>query len=101
MNRKLFDKLACPYDKQAPLTLTVFREHGDSVTQGLLECELCRRYYPIIGSVPVLLPDEFRDPAVEAPFLAKWRPAIGDRFSQGRGFHIPPPAGTMLPDETV
>lgn len=90
MTKDLFRKLACPYDKAAPLTLSVFRIAGEEIVQGLLECPTCERYFPIIGKVPVLLPDEYRDPKLEMPFLLQWREAIGERLNRGRGFRLPP-----------
>lgn len=90
MRKALYDKLACPYDKHAPLELLVFRADAGTVTQGLLECPQCRRYYPIIGAIPVLMPDEFRDASLEAPFLMRWREKIGDRFGRGEGFRLAP-----------
>src|SRR5690606_4228077 len=90
MTKDLYNKLACPYDKAAPLTLTVFRIAGEEIVQGLLECPTCERYFPIIGKVPVLLPDEYRDPKLEMPFLLQWREAIGERLNRGRGFRLPP-----------
>ena len=90
MTKDLYQKLACPYDKSAPLTLSVFRIAGDAIVQGLLECPSCDRYYPIIGGVPVLLPDDYRDPALEMPFLLQWREMIGERVDRGSGFKIPP-----------
>lgn len=94
MRKELYEKLACPYDKSAPLGVTVFRADGMKVLQGLLECPSCHRYYPIIGGIPVLLPDEFRDPALEAPFLARWREAIGERYRHGTGFTLPAHEGS-------
>lgn len=91
MRRELYQKLACPYDKAAPLALSVFRLSGEAISQGLLECPRCERYFPIIGGVPVLLPDEYRDPALEMPFLQHWRSRIGERLERGRGFRIPRP----------
>lgn len=90
MTKDLYDKLACPYDKHAPLTLSVFRADGETVVQGLLECAHCERYYAVIGGIPVLLPDEFRDPALEARFLSRWQEQIGERFGKGEGFRLAP-----------
>jgi len=89
MTKDLYDKLACPYDKTAPLTLSVFRIAGDEIVQGLLECTSCERYFPIIGGIPVLLPDEYRDPKLEMPFLLQWRETIGERLLRGEGFRLP------------
>lgn len=88
MTKDLYQKLACPYDKTAPLTLSAFRLAGDAVAQGLLECPSCGRYFPIIGRIPVLLPDDYRDPALEMPFLLQWRDVIGDRLKTAKGFRL-------------
>lgn len=93
MTKDLYDKLACPYDKRAPLELSVFRADGETIVQGLLECGECRRYYPILGGIPVLMPDDFRDAALEAPFMLRWREQIGDRLGKGTGFRLPPRQG--------
>lgn len=90
MTRDLYRKLACPYDKSFPLELSVFRLAGEAIMQGLLECPSCERYFPVIGGIPVLLPDEYRDPALEMPFLLHWRSVIGERLDRGEGFRIPP-----------
>ena len=90
MTTTLYNKLACPYDKTAPLTLIIFRLQETNVQEGLLECPRCHRYYPIIGSIPILSPDEFRDASLEANFLDKWKAHLGNRYGQGDGFTLPP-----------
>lgn len=90
MTKTFYNKLACPYDKTAPLTLTIFRIQEAKVREGLLECPRCHRYYPIIGGIPILSPDDFRDASLEANFLDKWKVHLGDRYGRGVGFTLPP-----------
>lgn len=77
-------------DKTAPLKLTVFRSSGSEIIDGLLECPTCHRYFPVVARIPVMSPDEFRDPSFEAPFMEKWKFRIGSRFGNGTGFTLPP-----------
>ena len=58
MQRKLLDKLCCPFDK-GELAITVFKEddHGE-ILEGLLTCRICNRYYPIIYLITIMSPDE-------------------------------------------
>jgi uncharacterized protein len=90
MTKRLYERLACPTDKAAPLRLTIFRVVKEEIEEGLLECPECNRYYPIIGGIPVMTPDEYRDPSMEAVFLERWRAHIGDRYGKGKGFTLPP-----------
>ena len=69
------DILACPICKAHPLTLHVFEEETE-IIEGLLTCDTCARWYPIIEEIPFMLPDELRDGSDDLPFLRKWR----DRF---------------------
>lgn len=89
MTKTLYNKLACPIDKSHPLQLTVFRLEGENVHEGLLECPECHRYFPIIGGVPVLSPDEYRDASLEAVFLERWVSHLGGRYGKGAGFTLP------------
>ncbi len=75
MKRKLMEILACPIDKQHPLNLLVFKE-SDEITDGLLTCPKCLRWYPIRDSIPELLPDELRKRKEDLPFLKKWQSKI-------------------------
>ncbi len=72
MQHKILEKLCCPFD-HADLELTVFNSAEETVTDGLLTCSNCRRYYPIISGIPIMTPDEFREEKFELPFLAKWK----------------------------
>ena len=37
------------------------------------ECDQCKRFYPIIDEIPMMLPDELRNKKEDLEFLAKWR----------------------------
>lgn len=73
MQRKLLDILACPIDKYYPLKLLEFTTKGDLIVHGVLLCEKCKRFYPIIDEIPVMLPDELRDRKEDTEFLTKWK----------------------------
>lgn len=72
MKNVILEKLCCPFDKQ-DLQLTPFTTQGDDVKEGLLVCNSCRRYYPIISGIPIMSPDEYRATEFEHPFLEKWQ----------------------------
>jgi uncharacterized protein YbaR (Trm112 family) len=57
MKRDLMEILACPVCK-GELELNVEVEEGDEVVQGTLVCKKCRVSYPIIDTIPHLLPPE-------------------------------------------
>jgi uncharacterized protein YbaR (Trm112 family) len=53
------DILACPADHGA-LTLEATVQEGDDVVTGTLTCAVCGEIYPIVESIPNLLPAELR-----------------------------------------
>jgi uncharacterized protein len=71
MKKQLLDKLCCPFDK-ADLELTVYKQEGEQVKEGVLSCASCSRYYPIVFGVPIMSPDEYREKSLEAPILKRW-----------------------------
>lgn len=75
MKKELMEILACPIDKYAPLELIVFEaveQKEDEVKTGVLLCKQCARWYPIIDTVPELLPDARREEKREKAFLKEW-----------------------------
>ncbi len=59
------------------------------VREGILVCPLCGRWYPIgssVVTVPVLMPDHFRDNENDAVFLEKWRDIIPIEVKERIGF---------------
>lgn len=72
MTPSLLDKLACPMDKQ-DLTLQVFlKDTAGNIIEGMLHCARCNRHYPIIYGLPILSPDEYREPVLENNITRHW-----------------------------
>lgn len=72
MHPDFLKKLCCPFDKK-DLTVKVFAtDTNNHIIEGLLSCEHCSRYYPIIHGVPVMSPDEYREWSLEAPIVKQW-----------------------------
>jgi uncharacterized protein YbaR (Trm112 family) len=65
----MMDILACPIDKNFPLELHEIKEKNDIISEGVLFCSKCSRFYPIIEEIPIMLPDELRDKKLEIEFL--------------------------------
>ena len=91
MNRSMLDILACPIDKHYPLELFQIVSEGQTVKEGILFCTKCKRYYPIIDEIPIMLPDELRErqKAQDIEFLRKWQNKIPDKVIwQGNPWHL-------------
>ncbi|MDO5510845.1 MAG: Trm112 family protein [Weeksellaceae bacterium] len=72
MHKDLFQKMCCPFDKH-DLDLKIFLEDDDNnILEGLLTCKHCERYFPIIYSIPIMTPDEYRQKQLEEPILQRW-----------------------------
>ncbi len=69
MNKTMIDILACPIDKNYPLELYEIKEKNNVVSEGVLFCSKCSRFYPIIEEIPIMLPDELRNKVQEMEFL--------------------------------
>ncbi|HEY7228029.1 MAG TPA: Trm112 family protein [Nitrososphaeraceae archaeon] len=91
----MLDILACPIDKCYPLELFEIDTTKDSsindnlISEGILFCSQCSRFYPIIEEIPVMLPDELRDKEKDIEFLQKWREKIPSKIIEsGRPWHL-------------
>jgi uncharacterized protein YbaR (Trm112 family) len=60
MKKELMDILACPVCK-GKLELSVEREDEYEIVTGSLYCPKCEVSYPIVDTIPNLLPPEQRD----------------------------------------
>ncbi len=88
MKRRLMEILACPIDKHYPLELLVFEEK-EEITEGLLLCSECNRWYPIIDEIPQMLPDDLRESKEDLPWLEKWKSQVPQRvLAQGKPFRL-------------
>jgi len=59
MKRELMHILACPMCK-GDLELTVEEENEKEVVTGALYCAKCNERYPIVDTIPNLLPPDLR-----------------------------------------
>ena len=57
MKKALMQILACPVCK-GDLELKVDEERGEEIVRGSLYCAKCNYFYPIVETVPNLLPPE-------------------------------------------
>ena len=62
MKRELMEILACPLCK-GDLQLTVEEENESEIVSGSLYCAKCTETYPIVDTIPNLLPPDLRDAA--------------------------------------
>ncbi len=60
MKRELMNILACPVCK-GKLELTVEEKNEQEIISGSLHCPKCNVRYPIVDTIPNLLPPEQRD----------------------------------------
>ena len=89
MNRKLIEILACPIDKHIPLELLEFTSKDEIISEGVIFCSKCSRYYPIIEEIPIMLPDELRDKNQDIEFLKKYKNTLPDKIaSKGAPWHL-------------
>lgn len=66
------NKMCCPFDKHGLSLRVVTRDTRGRVIEGILSCEHCRRIFPVVRGVPILLPDEYRENEYERPILEQW-----------------------------
>lgn len=83
MQRKLLDILACPIDKHYPLRLLEFETREATIVSGVLLCDQCDRYYPIVDEIPVMLPDNLRNRREDLEFLERWKGKLPGEVVEG------------------
>ena len=90
----MLDILACPIDKYYPLELFEIDTNDSTIddiviSEGILFCSQCSRFYPIIEEIPVMLPDDLRDKDKDIEFLQKWREKIPSKITEnGKPWHL-------------
>ena len=73
MRLSTIKKLCCPFDKK-DLSLTIITQDlQENVIEGFLLCNECKRIYPIVKSIPIMSPDEYREFKFEQPLLERWQ----------------------------
>ena len=60
MKRELLDILACPVCK-GDLEISVAEENATEIVSGSLYCPACKTNYPVVDTIPNLLPPEKHD----------------------------------------
>ncbi|MCP8307225.1 MAG: Trm112 family protein [archaeon] len=93
MKYRLMDILACPICKTFPLQIIVFDEKktdtSTEIVEGILICQNCGRWYPIIEEIPHMLPDELRNKKEDKNFLIKNKEKIPQEIlSKGKPFNL-------------
>lgn len=76
MRAETIDKLCCPFDKGELELKVITRGITNDILEGVLTCNTCKRYYPIISGVPIMSPDEYREMSLEQPLIEKWKPEL-------------------------
>lgn len=86
----MMEMLACPMDKHHPLELyEIDGNNNDIILEGALYCTECTRFYPIIESIPVMLPDDLRDRKQEMGFLERHAESLPDKItSSAKPWHL-------------
>jgi uncharacterized protein len=83
--------LACPIDKHYPLDLLVFEEK-DEITEGLITCSECGRWYPIMDEIPQMLPDDLRESREDLEWLKRWKERVPEKvLTSGVPFNLSNP----------
>ena len=58
-----------------------YRSQFDMVIEeGLLFCNSCLRFYPIVEEIPIILPDELRDKEKDLLLLKKWSKILPEKI---------------------
>ena len=83
MRQSLIQKLCCPFDKQDLELKTFVKDTEENIVEGLLTCPHCKRYYPIAYGVPIMTPDEYREPQLETPLLERWENKLNGIYAEG------------------
>ena len=90
MKKDLMDILACPICKNIELELYVFNADEREIETGLIFCSKCNRYYPIKGTIPVMLPDDLRKEEEDLKFLSANKEKIPTKIlTEGKPFSLP------------
>jgi uncharacterized protein YbaR (Trm112 family) len=73
-NEKKVEKLKKNFSDILPELYLINKIKVDAeIKEGLLYCSKCNRWYPIIDTIPQMLPDKYRNKKEELPFLEKWK----------------------------
>ena len=89
MKKQMIDILACPIDKNHPLEIYEIKTEQDVIINGVLFCNKCLRFYPIVDEIPIMLPDELRNKANDIKFLERWKDKLPSKIvNEGNPWHL-------------
>ena len=89
MNKKMMDILVCPIDKHFPLDIFESKSKDEIIIEGVLFCQECSRFYPIIEEIPILLPDELRNKKQDLDFLKNNQEKLPEKIiKQASPWHL-------------
>ncbi len=54
--------------------------HDLVIEEGILFCNSCFRFYPIVEEIPIILPDELRDKNKDLELLKKWSKSLPEKI---------------------
>ncbi len=54
--------------------------HDIVIEEGILFCNSCFRFYPIVEEIPIILPDELRDKNKDLELLKKWSKSLPEKI---------------------
>ncbi|NIO21030.1 MAG: Trm112 family protein [Candidatus Aenigmarchaeota archaeon] len=80
MKESLMEILACPICKSHPLKLHIYQRTEEEISEGVILCSECERWYPIIDEIPHMLPDDLRKKKDDTEFLKKWKQKIPEKI---------------------
>lgn len=58
---------------------TVDMDNDVVIEDGMLFCNSCLRFYPIVEEIPIILPDELRDKNNDLDILRKWSKSLPEK----------------------
>jgi uncharacterized protein YbaR (Trm112 family) len=59
------------------------------VDESLISCRKCHRWYPVIETIPHMLPDDLRNADEDIAFLKKWSNKLGEGvLNEGKPFNM-------------
>lgn len=59
------------------------------IEEGTIFCEKCARWYPIMETIPQMLPDDLREEETEKSFLKKWKDKLPQQITEaGKPFNL-------------
>ena len=94
--KKMLDFLVCPFDKESELELFEFvarkntKDQGFNndldndviIEEGILFCNNCSRFYPIVEEIPILLPDNLREKNKDLEILMRWADHLPEKVTK-------------------